>query len=161
EGDAQAGEQQAGAVHGETSEGRHRLYRRPDRAYKAPAVHPDGCGRWLSLRRHGGAAPADLTSAAAPAVASGLRQRAQGAAPFPEARASQLLDEQVAELHAPAVLLQADVPLVAQDAGVRLGVLARVVVQVGVDDLFTVQLDPHQAALAGDDVAVPLPDRLG
>src|SRR4051812_32148316 len=54
----------------------------------------------------------------------------------------QLLDEDVAELQpAAAVVLHADAALLAQDAGVLLGVLFLVVVEVGVHDLLAVELD--------------------
>src|SRR5262249_10326337 len=79
----------------------------------------------------------------------------------PKGPCSQFLDEQVTELHPPAVFLKADVPLVAQDAGVGLGVLGLVVVEVGIDDLLAVELDGDLPALAGDLVAVPLAYRFG
>ena len=61
----------------------------------------------------------------------------------------QRLEVDVLEFDARVVTLEADVPLLAQDAGVLLAVLLDVVVEVGVHQSFAVIDDRDLAALVG------------
>src|SRR5262249_27987212 len=70
---------------------------------------------------------------------------------------AQVLQVDVAELDADVVALEAEVALLAQQAGMPFE-LVLVVVEVGIDEDGAVLLDEHLAALADDADAVPLAD---
>src|SRR4051812_39547808 len=72
----------------------------------------------------------------------------------------QRLEVDVAELDAQVVALEADVPLLAQDAGVALGVLLDVIVEVGVHEDGAILLDGDLPALGDDLDTIPFADLL-
>src|SRR5207253_2063279 len=72
----------------------------------------------------------------------------------------QSFEHDVLELDALVVALEADMPLLAQDAGMALAMLFDVVVEVGIDELGAVLLNEDAAAFGDDAHLVPLTDLL-